>query len=221
MLGSCPILSLIHSCPPERLPIHTSTVGHLCPHFTTSSIPGVISLVIYVNSFSKKLHFLYRKGSNICSIQIQLALFTCPLTPSSQPLHGTGEGVQLPSNSLAVPVLGLPSEHQLSNSRGRVYLFPLEEAKIVGLILIGPRLIICPSLSQSSITMTLMCPPLQAGGLGLQIVDTTDIENKGEVLLKGKARLHYQIWVETTEFLRKKLKMYSRTGEAKPNMHGR
>lgn len=42
------------------------------------------------------------------------------------------------------------------------------------------------------ITVILMCPPLQTGGAGLKMVNTTDTENGGEVLPKGKSSLHHQ-----------------------------
>ena len=38
------------------------------------------------------------------------------------------------------------------------------------------------------------------------------------MLLKEKSGLHYQIREKKAEFIRKKLKMSSRTREAKPNM---
>lgn len=70
-----------------------------------------------------------------------------------------------------------------------------------------------------AIIVTLMCPPLQTGGVGVQLVNSTDTENGGEVLLKGKSSLYYQNR-EGAEFLRKKLLLSSRIreGETKDGM---
>lgn len=99
-----------------------------------------------------------------------------------QVLPTQGQKCQLPlsSNSLTLSMY----------THGKKYTSsPLEEAKIPGMILIGLDLVMC--ILEPN-TTTPMCPPLQPGRVGVQMANTTDIENGGELLLKGKSRLHYQ-----------------------------
>lgn len=92
----------------------------------------------------------------------------------------------------------------------KVYLFSTEGSKNPRADSHRPRFGYMPIFEL--MTMILMCPLLQTGGVG---VNTMDTENRGEVLLKGKSSLHYHKTERGPEFIRKKHQMSSKIREGK------